>query len=408
MNRSATMRHSDKQAEGRHSAARGSDRSVAGFDRSINGFFRDAIRISWRDPGKTYFFVKTAVQQRQAAARRREWEERGVHVPPLMIMSVTRSCNLRCAGCFVHAQGRPAGVQMTEVEVRTVLGEARDLGVSMVALAGGEPLTRPEVLDVAGDFPEMMFLLITNGSLIDGPVLEKLERLDNVIPVVSLEGFEGETDGRRGGGVYRRALLAMERMQERGLFFGTSVMITRPNYAVTTGREFVRGLVERGCRLFFYVDYVPIRPGTERLVPSESQRNAEPLTMELLRREFPGLFLASSASEQAFGGCMAAGRGFIHVNAEGDLEPCPFSPFSDTNLRQVPLREALRSWFLREIRESDEHLSESGGGCALWTKREWLESLLADAGDCRPGVGDEQLRERGADEPRQASDRLVA
>ena len=408
MRAAATMRQSDKQAGGWHHAARGSDRSVAGFDRSIRGFFRDAARISWRDPGKAYFFMKAAVQQRQAVARRREWEKRGVHVPPFMIISVTRSCNLRCAGCFVHAQGRPVGAQMTEAELRTVLGEARDLGVSMVALAGGEPLTRPEILDVAVDFPEIMFLLITNGSLIDGPVLDKLERLGNVIPVVSLEGFEGETDGRRGDGVYQQAVRAMEQMKERGLFFGTSVMITRPNFAVTTSRMFVRGLVERGCRLFFYVDYVPIRSGTGHLVPSESQRTAEPLAMALLRREFPGIFLASSASEQAFGGCMAAGKGFIHVNAEGDLEPCPFSPFSDTNLRQVPLREALRSRFLREIRESDEHLSESGGGCALWTKREWLESILANDGNCRREVSHEQPRERGAEEPAPTGDRLAA
>lgn len=352
------------------------DRSVEAFDHSIRGFFRDALRISRRDPGMAIFFVRAAAQQRQAAKRRRAWEERGVHVPPLMIISVTRSCNLRCAGCFVHAQGRTAGSQMSEAELRTVLGEARDLGVAMVALAGGEPLTRPEILDVAGDFPEMMFLLITNGSLVDAPVLDKLERVRNVIPVVSLEGFEDETDGRRGGGVYQRAVTAMEHMQERGLFFGTSVMITRPNFAVTTSRTFVRDLVERGCRLFFYVDYVPIQPGTEHLVPSKSQRGSEALTMTLLRREFPGLFLASSVSEQAFGGCMAAGRGFVHISAEGDLEPCPFSPFSDINLRTVPLREALRSRFLKSIRESDEHLSESGGGCALWKKREWLESLL--------------------------------
>lgn len=75
---------------------------------------------------------------------------------------------------------------------------------------------------------------------------------------------------------------------------------------------------------------------------------------------------------------MASGRGFVHVSAEGDLEPCPFSPFSDTNLREVPLREALNSHFLHAIRESGEHLSESEGGCALWTKRQWLETLLAD------------------------------
>jgi len=363
---------------------RQADRSAVGLNRSISGFLRDAARISWRDPGKVYFFLRAGAQQRRAAVRRREWGERGVYVPPLMIISVTRNCNLRCAGCFVHAQGRAAGSEMSEAEIRAVLAEARDLGVAMVALAGGEPLTRPEILDVAGDFPEMMFLLMTNGSLVDRPVLEKLERVRNVIPVVSLEGFEAETDGRRGVGVYRHALLAMEQMRERGLFFGTSVMITRPNFALTTSRMFVRGLVERGCRLFFYVDYVPVKPETQHLVPSESQRNAEPLTMALLRAEFPGLFVASSESEKAFGGCMAAARGFVHVSAEGYLEPCPFSPFSDTNLREVRLSEALRSCFLREIRESGEHLSEGGGGCALWTKREWLETLLAKGGDPAP------------------------
>ncbi len=235
---------------------------------------------------------------------------------------------------------------MSEAELKGVLSEARELGVAMVALAGGEPLTRPEILDVVGDLPEMLFLLITNGSLIGDAELDKLKLLRNVIPVVSLEGFEAATDGRRGGGVHQQAVMAMEQMQKRGLFFGTSVMITRPNFATTTSRMFVRDLVERGCRLFFYVDYVPIQPGTEHLVPSSSQRGSEAVTMALLRREFPGLFLASSVSEQAFGGCMAAGRGFVHVSAEGDLEPCPFSPFSDINLREVPLREALQSRFL--------------------------------------------------------------
>jgi MoaA/NifB/PqqE/SkfB family radical SAM enzyme len=354
------------------------DEKAVRFDRSISGFFRDAVRTSWRDPRQLAFFVKVANSQRKAAARRRVWEKKGVHVPPLMIMSVTRSCNLGCAGCFVHAQGRSTAAQLGEDELGRILAEARDLGVSIVVLAGGEPLTRPEILDVAGGFPETVFLLITNGSLMNGAVLDKLEGLRNVIPVVSLEGFEGETDERRGDGVYGRAILAMENMRQRGIFFGSSLMITRCNFALVTSRTFARDLVKRGCRLFFYVDYVPIQPQTEHLIPSDVQRRSEPLTMSLLRREFPGLFLASSASEQAFGGCMAAGKGFIHVSAEGDLEPCPFSPFADTNLRSVTLREALQSPFLRKIRESDEHLTESEGGCALWSKRGWVQSLLAE------------------------------
>jgi MoaA/NifB/PqqE/SkfB family radical SAM enzyme len=348
-----------------------------GFDQSIRGFCRDAARVSRRDPGLAYHFARTALRQRQAAARRRRWAKQGVQVPPLMIMSITRQCNLRCAGCFVHAQGRPTGIELTTAELRTVLADARDLGVSIVTLAGGEPLTRPEILDVAAEFPELLFPLVTNGSLLDDAMLSKLEMLRNVIPVISLEGLELETNARRGSGVYQRALDAMDRMRERRIFFGTSVMITRRNFGLVTSRRFVRSLVDRGARLFFYVDYVPIKAGTEYLVPSDTQRGLEPFTMMQLRTEFPAIFVASAASESAFGGCMAAGEGFVHVSAEGDLEPCPFSPFSDTNLRRVPLRVALQSPLLRSIRESGEHLSEAEGGCALWARRDWVRSMMA-------------------------------
>jgi MoaA/NifB/PqqE/SkfB family radical SAM enzyme len=353
---------------------------MSNFDISIRGFCRDAARVCRRDPGLALHFVRTALKQRDAAALRRRWAQTGVQVPPLMIMSVTRRCNLRCAGCFVHAQGRPAGEELTVAELRTVLKDARDLGVSMVALAGGEPLTRPEILEVVVEFPEMLFPLVTNGSLLDETLLSKLQKLRNVIPVISVEGLELETDGRRGGGVYQRALDAMARLQECRIFFGASIMVTRRNFGLVTSRSFVRDLVARGPRLFFYVDYVPIQAGTQHLVPSQTQRDLEPVTMMLLRLEFPALFVASAASEAAFGGCMAAGEGFVHVSAEGDLEPCPFSPFSDTNLREVPLRVALQSRLLQNIRESGEHLSETEGGCALWAKQDWVRSMMTGPG----------------------------
>jgi MoaA/NifB/PqqE/SkfB family radical SAM enzyme len=360
---------------------------VKAFDQSIRGFCRDLARVSAGEPRLAFHFARTALRQREAAARRRRSAAAGVQVPPLVILSVTRRCNLRCAGCFVQEHARPAGNELTMAEIRTVLSDARDLGVSMVALAGGEPLTRPEIIDMAAEFPELLFPLITNGSLLDDAIVARLETLRNVIPVISLEGLEFETDGRRGDGVYQKALDAMARLQERHILFGASLMVTRRNFGLVTSRRFVSGLVSRGARLFFYVDYVPIKSGTERLIPSQTQRGLEPLTMRVLRSEFKAMFLASSASEAAFGGCMAAGRGFVHVSAEGDLEPCPFSPYADTNLREVPLRVALQSRLLRNIRESDEHLSESAGGCALWAKRDWVQSMMeAPAGEAA-GVG---------------------
>jgi hypothetical protein len=129
------------------------------FDTSIRGFYKDAARVSRRDPGLAFQFARAGFKQHGAAGRRRQAAKAGVQVPPLMILSLTRRCNLRCAGCFVQAQDRPAGPELTMAEIRTILSDARDLGVSIVALAGGEPLTRPAILDVVAEFPEPIQLL---------------------------------------------------------------------------------------------------------------------------------------------------------------------------------------------------------------------------------------------------------
>jgi hypothetical protein len=62
------------------------------------------------------------------------------------------------------------------------------------------------------------------------------------------------------------------------------------------------------------------------------------------------------------------------------VEPCPFVPFSDTNLKHLTLRDALQSKMLKTIRENHGQLEETHG-CALWEKREWVRSLTKEAGD---------------------------
>ena len=108
----------------------------------------------------------------------------------------------------------------------------------------------------------------------------------------------------------------MARLQRRGIFFGASVTVTRRNFGLVTSRRFVREIVDRGAKLFFFLDYVPVKARTEHLIPSQTQRDAEPLTMMLLRSEFRAVFVA-------------AGMGFATVSPQGDLEPCPFAPCCD-------------------------------------------------------------------------------
>lgn len=95
-----------------------------------------------------------------------------------------------------------------------------------------------------------------------------------------------------------------------------------------------------------------------------------------LKGRFHALFVAFPGGEAEMVGCHASGRGFIHISANGDLEPCPFAPYSDTNLKDMKLKDALGSELLKQIRDNHEKLEETRGGCALWENRDWVASLL--------------------------------
>ncbi len=125
------------------------------------------------------------------------------------------------------------------------------------------------------------------------------------------------------------------------------------------------------------LEYTPIREGTDEWVITDAQRDAMKSLVVSFRRRFPAVFIAVPWDEEEQGGCLASGRGFVHISATGDLEPCPFAPYSDTNLLRVPLRQALESRFLRVMREHHALFAETDGGCALWKNREAVESLLS-------------------------------
>ena len=174
---------------------------------------------------------------------------------------------------------------------------------------------------------------------------------------------------------------AMGRLRAAGIPFGASLTVTSVNLDVVTAPAFIRSLVTVGVRVVFFVEYTPVEPGTEALALSETQRAELRRRVDAFHAERRALFVAFPGDEERYGGCLAAGRGFIHVDARGRLEPCPFAPFSDTSVRDSSLADALRSPLLAAIRENHGRLTETGGGCALWAEREWVRTLLPRASE---------------------------
>ena len=283
-------------------------------------------------------------------AVRGEYESQGLHVPPFLIASIASECNLDCPGCYAFAGGicktEPSADNLSCAEWERIFKEASALGVSFILLAGGEPLMRSDVIHMAAFFEENR----------------------NMIPVLSVEGDAPQTDARRGQGVSEKLDAVMERMKRLDLFQAVSITVTTENLRIVTDTEYLKELKRKGCGLVFYIEYVPAEKGTGHLVLSQQQVDQFDQSLAQLKRTFPSMGLvAFPGNEKFMGGCLAAGRGFFHINPAGNAEPCPFSPFSVMNLKNHTIEEVLRSPFFARVRkigarEADNH----SGGCTLF------------------------------------------
>lgn len=341
----------------------------------------DAIKATIRNPRESAFMLKFAAASKAASKRRAELEKKGEHVPPFLIASITSKCNLHCAGCYSrcnHAtvDAEPVA-QLTSDEWLRIFSEADDLGISFILLAGGEPMLRRDVIEAAGKRKNILFPIFTNGTFIDEKYLTLLDQSRNLIPIMSIEGNREVTDARRGKGVYDRLISNMDAFQKAGLIFGASVTVTTENLKEVSSDSFIESLSSRGCKAVIFVEFVPVTEESKELAPGEEERDYLANEIARLRVQYPEMvFVSFPGDEKSSGGCLAAGRGFFHINSHGGAEPCPFSPFSDVNVREKSLKEAMNSPLFTSLRAGDLLADDHEGGCVLYEKREQVQALL--------------------------------
>ena len=347
---------------------------------NIKILLRDALQASLKNPGEFFFLMKYALASRRAYKTREEFEKNGKHIPPFLIASITTSCNLQCKGCYAienHICRSNESGQLTAARWTEIFTEATQIGVGFILLAGGEPLMRREVLEEAAKMKSILFPVFTNGTLMDEEYKQLFRQNRNLIPVLSLEGDRVRTDLRRGEGTYNALIAAMDELKKNKVFFCASVTVTKENLPHVTGREFLDDLTAHGCKLVFYVEYTPVDQETRALALSDEERLKMDARLDELRKAYKNaIFISFPGDEKLTGGCLAAGRGFFHINPDGDAEPCPFSPYSDLNLKEHTLMDALDSALFRELNRDDYLLQEHEGSCLLFEKREEVQKIL--------------------------------
>lgn len=352
---------------------------------SIRGIMKHAYTNVLSNPREARFVARMQRAFRRSERRRNEiLKDDGLDVPPFLIASIATACNLQCKGCYARKNGiaadpdAPQKATLKPNQWRTIFDEAAALGVNFCLLAGGEPLTRRDILDQAAAVKDIIFPIFTNGTMIGAQFVDFFKHHLNLVPVISLEGDASATDNRRGQGVYQRALLSMQLLANENLFFGTSITVTTENMHAVTDHAYLRQLHDLGCRLVFYVEYVPFDETTAHLAFGYEHVAEMEHIVEQRREQFADdiIFLSFPGDEKALDGCLAAGRGFFHIGPDGAAEPCPFSPYSDSNVAILGLRQALQSPLFRRIRNAHALGWEHTGGCTLYEHRDEVESML--------------------------------
>lgn len=283
-------------------------------------------------------------------ARDRFQRENGFRPPFTILISPTMRCNLNCIGCYAGRYRHEAGLPYEEID--RIVGEASEMGTFFIVFSGGEPLTRKDDLfRIIEKYEDLYFMFYTNGTLIDKPTAKRLYELGNAGAIISLEGFEEATDARRGKGTFKRIMQAMDNLKELGVPFGTSLTVTRKNVYEITSDEFVDFIISKGVMMAWYFLFMPVGKDPDvNLMPTAEQRDHLRRRGIEIRNSKP-IFIADFWNDAPHvGGCIAGGRQYFHINANGDVEPCVFTHFAVDNIKGKTLKEILLSPFFQDIR----------------------------------------------------------
>lgn len=312
--------------------------------------------------------------------RRKANEKRLVlPIPRFCIISVTWRCNLDCAGCYTKSYRRDSELPLPIL--KRVLQETNDLGSFFYIIVGGEPLMMPAIIDTLSGFNRALFFMFTNGTLLDATHVRKIKAARNILPILSLEGDKSLTDERRGEGVAEKVATAMSQLRAARIPFGFSVMVTHKNLRLVTSRPWLDTLWEAGACFGFLIDYVPVPPDVDTsILLTDADRCYKARAVEKRFYEARPVVLNIPPDEYNAGECQAAGKGMIHINADGYVEPCPFCHYAADNVHEKPLPQILASSFFQALRAQFADRPNPRGECLLFSHLDEVRAIAAGTG----------------------------
>jgi len=348
-----------------------------------SNWYQLMLKIYELDPGVRKSFFQNFIfnSALKGSATQDELAEKyNCNIPWAILLDPTSACNLHCTGCWAAEYGHKLNLSIETID--SIIRQGKELGVYMYIYTGGEPMVRKkDLIRICEMHPDCEFLSFTNGTLIDEAFCQDMLRVKNFVPAISLEGFEEANDGRRGDGVYQKVKHAMELLKAHKLPFGISTCYTSKNFEDISSEEFYDMMVESGALFVWFFHYMPVgNAAALELLPTPEQRTEMYRRIRHFRETKPIFGIDFQNDGEFVGGCIAGGRRYLHINAKGDVEPCVFVHYSNVNIHECTLLEALKSPIFQAYHDNqpfnDNHLRP----CPMLENPECLRKMVKETG----------------------------
>lgn len=302
------------------------------------------------------------------------------NIPWLILMDPTSACNLHCTGCWAAQYGNKLNLSFEDLD--SIITQGKEMGVYVYLYSGGEPLVRKDdIIKLCEKHPDCQFTCFTNGTLIDEKFADDMLRVKNFIPAISVEGFEEDTDFRRGDGTFGKVEEAMRILKSKRLPFGISCCYTSKNYKTIGSEEYYDQMIAWGAKFCWFFTYMPVGiDAVPELMVTDEQREYMYHKVREFRKTKPLFTIDFWNDGEYVKGCIAGGRSYFHINANGDIEPCAFIHYSDSNIREKTLLEALQSPLFMCYHKEQPFCQNYLRPCPLLDNQHALENMVKESG----------------------------
>jgi MoaA/NifB/PqqE/SkfB family radical SAM enzyme len=302
------------------------------------------------------------------------------NIPNVILMDPTTKCNLKCIGCWAAEYDKSASLSLNDMD--RIIVQGKELGIYMYIYTGGEPLVRKDdLIKLAEKHNDCTFLAFTNGTLVDEAFAKELLKVSNFLLAISIEGYKKETDIRRGEGTYDKAIKAMDILKVYKLPFGFSTCYHSNNVDVIGSEDYTDLMIEKGCKFGWYFTYMPLgKDAHTDLMVTSGQREFMYHKVREFRATRPIFLMDFWNDAEHSRGCVAGGRNYLHINSNGDVEPCVFIHYSNANIKEVSLLEALKSPLFMQYKHNQPFNENHLRPCPLLDNPDKLKEMVHKAG----------------------------